>query len=112
MEPGKIIYCLFLHYLTQKHREGFIDDKTREKLEKEEAKIQAAAKELEKRVMKAGAYVVVCFVLVLGFQYLYRASGVPSSSQLWTTKYAPQSLKEICGNKGQVEKLQGWLHDW
>jgi hypothetical protein len=21
-------------------------------------------------------------------------------------------LKEICGNKGQVEKLQQWLHDW
>ena len=34
------------------------------------------------------------------------------SSQLWTTRYAPQSLKDICGNKGQVEKLQQWLHDW
>jgi len=21
-------------------------------------------------------------------------------------------LKEVCGNKGQVEKLQQWLHDW
>ncbi|KAF8240427.1 hypothetical protein L208DRAFT_1101237, partial [Tricholoma matsutake] len=21
-------------------------------------------------------------------------------------------LKEFCGNKGQVEKLQQWLHDW
>ncbi|KAG2116771.1 replication factor RFC1 C terminal domain-containing protein [Suillus discolor] len=31
---------------------------------------------------------------------------------LWTTRYAPQSLKEICGNKGQVDKLQQWLHDW
>ncbi|KAG5513903.1 hypothetical protein PMAC_000525 [Pneumocystis sp. 'macacae'] len=34
------------------------------------------------------------------------------SSQLWTTKYAPRTLKEICGNKGLVEKLQKWLHDW
>ncbi|EMR08903.1 hypothetical protein PNEG_02685 [Pneumocystis murina B123] len=34
------------------------------------------------------------------------------SCQLWTTKYAPQSLKEICGNKSLVEKLQRWLRDW
>ncbi|KAJ8591861.1 DNA replication factor C, large subunit [Rhizopogon salebrosus TDB-379] len=34
-----------------------------------------------------------------------------ASSQLWTTRYAPQSLKEICGNKSNVEKLQQWLHD-
>ncbi|KTW28511.1 hypothetical protein T552_01770 [Pneumocystis carinii B80] len=34
------------------------------------------------------------------------------SYQLWTTKYAPRSLKEICGNKGLVEKLQRWLRDW
>ncbi|KTW32453.1 replication factor C subunit 1 [Pneumocystis jirovecii RU7] len=34
------------------------------------------------------------------------------SCQLWTTKYAPRTLKEICGNKSLVEKLQKWLHDW
>ena len=34
------------------------------------------------------------------------------STQLWTTRYAPQSLREICGNKGQVEKLQNWLNSW
>ena len=32
--------------------------------------------------------------------------------QLWTTKYAPTKMNEICGNKGQVEKLQRWLHNW
>jgi replication factor C subunit 1 len=37
---------------------------------------------------------------------------VDPSSQLWTTRYAPQNIKEICGNKGQVEKLQEWLKDW
>ncbi|KAF8518902.1 replication factor RFC1 C terminal domain-containing protein [Gautieria morchelliformis] len=76
-------------------REGIIDDKTREKIAKEEAKIREAAKELERREKTVGGL-----------------HGVPPSSQLWTTKYAPQSPKEICGNKGQVEKLQGWLHDW
>lgn len=31
------------------------------------------------------------------------------SSQLWTVRYAPQSVNQICGNKAQVEKLGRWL---
>jgi replication factor C subunit 1 len=30
-------------------------------------------------------------------------------SRLWTTKYAPTTLAQICGNKATVEKLQRWL---
>ncbi|PVI06836.1 DNA replication factor C, large subunit [Periconia macrospinosa] len=30
-------------------------------------------------------------------------------SRLWTTKYAPTTLRDICGNKAAVEKLQRWL---
>ncbi|GAA5889227.1 hypothetical protein JCM6882_000680 [Rhodosporidiobolus microsporus] len=33
-------------------------------------------------------------------------------TQLWTTKYAPQRINEICGNKGHVEKLGRWLEAW
>ncbi|GAA6048823.1 hypothetical protein JCM3770_003639 [Rhodotorula araucariae] len=33
-------------------------------------------------------------------------------TQLWTTKYAPQRLADICGNKAQVERLQRWLEAW
>ncbi|CAA18875.1 DNA replication factor C complex subunit Rfc1 [Schizosaccharomyces pombe] len=33
-------------------------------------------------------------------------------SQIWTSKYAPTSLKDICGNKGVVQKLQKWLQDY
>ncbi|EPX71172.1 DNA replication factor C complex subunit Rfc1 [Schizosaccharomyces octosporus yFS286] len=40
------------------------------------------------------------------------AQKVQPSNQLWTTKYAPTSLKDICGNKGIVLKLQKWLQDW
>ncbi|KAG2014211.1 purine nucleotide binding protein [Coprinopsis cinerea AmutBmut pab1-1] len=69
---------------------GQIDEKTKKKLEKEQADIRKAAKEMENREKK----------------------GVDPSTQLWTTRYAPQNLKEICGNKGQVEKLQQWLNDW
>ncbi|KAK6500778.1 hypothetical protein TWF506_003541 [Arthrobotrys conoides] len=34
------------------------------------------------------------------------------NSQLWTVKYSPSTMKEICGNKGQVDKLQKWLQNW
>lgn len=36
----------------------------------------------------------------------------PSTSQLWTSKYAPTAMNQICGNKGQVEKIQAWLKGW
>src|SRR5882762_5349912 len=43
---------------------------------------------------------------------IIRSKRVNASTQLWTDRYAPQSVKEICGNKGQIEKLQAWLRDW
>ncbi|RDB20289.1 Replication factor C subunit 1 [Hypsizygus marmoreus] len=80
---------------------GKIDEKTRKKMEKEQEAIKKAAQEMEKQEEK---------------EKQQAASGsvktVDPSTQLWTTRYAPQSLKDICGNKGQVEKLQLWLHDW
>ncbi|TPX13152.1 uncharacterized protein E0L32_006352 [Thyridium curvatum] len=36
----------------------------------------------------------------------------PASAQLWTTKYAPTQLNQICGNRGQVEKISNWLANW
>jgi replication factor C subunit 1 len=37
---------------------------------------------------------------------------VPTTSQLWTSKYAPTNVGQICGNKGAVEKIQAWLKGW
>lgn len=37
------------------------------------------------------------------------AAGPAVDSRLWTTKYAPSTLAQICGNKTTVEKLQRWL---
>ncbi|KAH7927047.1 DNA replication factor C, large subunit, partial [Leucogyrophana mollusca] len=80
-----------------------LDEKTKKKMAKDQEAIRQAAKELERRekqTMKDNASKVG------------GSKAIDMSSQLWTTRYAPQSLKEICGNKGQVEKLQLWLHDW
>ncbi|KAI0337342.1 DNA replication factor C, large subunit [Trametopsis cervina] len=73
------------------------DQKLKKKLEKEEDAIRQAANEMERREKKNAKL---------------NATSVPLTSQLWTSRYAPRTLKEICGNKGQVEKLQMWLHDW
>ncbi|KAG9317062.1 putative DNA replication factor C, large subunit [Chiua virens] len=82
-----------------------LDEKTRKKMEKEQDVIKAAAKELEKREKQEAKE-----------RKAKGAGGVSAKSdlgsQLWTTRYAPHTLKEVCGNKGQVEKLQQWLHDW
>lgn len=45
------------------------------------------------------------------------AAGKPApppvaNSELWTVKYAPNAMSQICGNKGQVEKLQNWLRNY
>ncbi|XBW35897.1 hypothetical protein QEN19_001472 [Hanseniaspora menglaensis] len=34
------------------------------------------------------------------------------SLKLWTQKYAPKSLAEVCGNKTLVARLQTWLSNW
>lgn len=53
-----------------------------------------------------------------------RAAALPSSQpaippreitdaeRLWTVKYAPRDLSQLCGNKGQIAKLRSWLSNW
>ncbi|KAI0689101.1 DNA replication factor C large subunit [Cytidiella melzeri] len=73
------------------------DDKLKKKIAKEQDAIRQAAHEMERREKKAAKS---------------EATSTSPANQLWTDRYAPRTLKEICGNKGQVEKLQMWLHDW
>ncbi|KAJ7283158.1 replication factor RFC1 C terminal domain-containing protein [Mycena rebaudengoi] len=91
----------FLHLIATRKGTGQLDEKTLKKMEKEKEAIETAAKEMEKREKKAAKE-----------QANSSKPSIDPSSQLWTTRYAPQNLKEICGNKGQVEKLQQWLKDW
>lgn len=79
--------------LEEKMKQQAIEDEKEEKRKAEEAKIAAekaaAARGLAPPVIKN-----------------------PATSQLWTTKYAPTTMSQICGNKGQVEKIQNWLKAW
>jgi replication factor C subunit 1 len=83
----------------QKHEEEA--KKVREEAARMEKEEQARKAEAEKAAKKAAA--------ARG-----AAPPVPPQvlSQLWTTKYAPTQLNQICGNKANVERIQGWLHNW
>lgn len=37
---------------------------------------------------------------------------ISNDEKLWTSKYAPTSVTQLCGNKSQVEKLRTWLKNW
>lgn len=41
-----------------------------------------------------------------------KSQGPKVDDRLWVDKYAPDSMTSVCGNKGQVEKLQNWLRTW
>lgn len=88
-------------------RKGVLDQKTKAKMAKEEKAIEEAAKEMERAERAADKAAAKASSKGASLKHI-----VDSSSQLWTSRYAPKQLKDICGNKQAVEKLQGWLHDW
>ena len=58
---------------------------------------------------QAGECAFPAYHLVSFTPWLWPSPKPDTNGQLWTDRYAPQSLKEVCGNKGQIEKLQAWL---
>ena len=82
-----------------------------EQKQKEEEKIRKAAEEIEeeeKKAAKAKAAVVKNSINPAA-QKSKAPEGTPVEDRLWTVKYAPTQITQICGNKNQVEKLQRWL---
>ncbi|KAK0613751.1 replication factor RFC1 C terminal domain-containing protein [Immersiella caudata] len=87
-------------------------EKAKQKREENEKMVreEAAKMEAEEKARKAEAE--------LAAKKAAAARGTPPPppvqplSQLWTTKYAPTALNQICGNKGNVERIQNWLRNW
>lgn len=88
-----------------------VDKKTKAKMEKEETAIRKAAEEMEKAERRAEKEKMKGETAATP-GHAPAKTVIDPHSQLWTVRYAPTSLKDICGNKGQVEKLRTWLHDW
>ncbi|KAF9933296.1 hypothetical protein FBU30_005880 [Linnemannia zychae] len=36
----------------------------------------------------------------------------PTESELWTSKYRPKQIKDLCGNNAAIQKLVRWLENW
>lgn len=85
--------------------------KNAEKKAKEEEKIREMAAEMEKQERRAGGAGGAGAPKSAAGSTGKGKEAVPDT-RLWTVKYAPQQLNQICGNKTQVEKLQKWLHDF
>ncbi|GAB7362498.1 hypothetical protein MBLNU230_g2819t1 [Neophaeotheca triangularis] len=90
-------------------------EKQADKVAKEEEQIRKAAAEMEKqeRAQATSSKPKPSQNGATGSSAASQDKGKQSEvgpdSRLWTVKYAPQSVNQICGNKGQVEKLQRWL---
>ena len=90
-------------------------EKNAEKLKKEEENIRKAAEEMEKEEKNKLAAAKPRFQApgstdqgATSRDKGKEAANAPDT-RLWTVRYAPTQLGQICGNKSQVEKLQRWL---
>ncbi|KAH6990533.1 replication factor RFC1 C terminal domain-containing protein [Ilyonectria sp. MPI-CAGE-AT-0026] len=79
------------------------EDKVKKQVAEMEAEEKARRVEAEKAARKAAASRGTSVA---------KAPATPAPVQLLTSKYAPTQLNHICGNKGQVEKIQAWLKNW
>jgi len=82
-----------------------------EQKQKEEEKIRIAAEEIEdeeKKSAKAKAAIIKNSTNPTAPKSK-APEGPRVEDRLWTVKYAPTQITQICGNKTQVEKLQRWL---
>ncbi|KAH0562640.1 hypothetical protein GP486_002680 [Trichoglossum hirsutum] len=80
------------------------------KKKKEEAKVKEMAAEIDKEERRLGVSSATGGGAP-GRRGVTEGKSV-GDSRLWTVKYAPTSMSQICGNKGQVEKLQRWLRNF
>jgi replication factor C subunit 1 len=79
-------------------------DKVKQQAQEMEAEEKARQAEAARLAKKAAA--------ARGTTATAASPPTPPSAQLLTSKYAPTSLTHICGNKGNVEKIQNWLRGW
>ena len=98
--------------------DGKAAEKFEEKKRQEEQKVALLAVEMEKQEQIAAKKVAATRKATEGrlgessAEKSKQNGGSNIDSRLWTVKYAPTATNMICGNKGQVEKLQAWLRAW
>ena len=92
-------------------------EKMAEKRAKEDEAIREAAREMDRQEKalhaaqkpKAAANGTGSKVAAQQSKGKEAAAPAGPDTRLWTVRYAPKELTQICGNKGQVDKLTKWL---
>jgi len=87
-------------------------EKAKQKREEEEKKIREEAVRMEKEEQARKAEAEKAAKKAAAARGVAPSVPTPPLSQLWTTKYAPSQLNQICGNKANVERIQAWLRNW
>lgn len=87
-------------------------EKAKQKREEEEKKIRDEAAKMEKEEKERKAEAERAAKKAAAARGTAPPVQAQPLSQLWTSKYAPTALNQICGNKGNVEKIQNWLKAW
>lgn len=88
---------------------GAAAEKARQKMEDQEKQAIREAEEMVKREKERAEKISAD--RKAGLQ-VRDADKVNEENQLWTVKYAPTNLQQICGNKSSVTKLKNWLTNW
>jgi replication factor C subunit 1 len=88
------------------------DEKMRKKAEKEQQAIEKAAKVMEENERQMQKEQTKKAKAAKKAGVVTGKKEVDVSTQLWTDRYAPTNLRELCGNKSSVDKLQKWLEEW
>ena len=82
------------------------------KKKKEEEQVEKAAKDMVQQEREIAKKAASTNSQTKSMPRGSHESSPITDSRLWTVKYAPTATSMICGNKGQVEKLQTWLRAW
>lgn len=73
---------------------------------------EAAQKALEKQEIEKEKVDLAVQEMVDDIKKRYKDNPSLESHELWTDKFAPTELSQLCGNKGPIQKLSDWLADW
>jgi replication factor C subunit 1 len=87
-------------------------EKAKQKREEEERKAREEAAQMEREEKARKAEAEKATKKAAAARGVATPSQAQPLSQLWTTKYAPTQLNQICGNKANVERIQSWLKNW
>lgn len=89
--------------------DGAAAEKARQKIEEQEKQALREAEEMAKQEKERAKR--ISDARKSGEQ-MRDADKIDEAHKLWTVKYAPTSLQQICGNKSSVTKLKNWLTNW